>query len=215
MIDLSNITLVSVASVRVDKTIKALKYSSKDIKFGSVKLITHEVVNDPEITVVNVDKMDYEQYNKFIVFELFKYIDTDYALIIQDDGFVVNPNQWKPEFLNYDYLGAPWPLPHDDFSYRDAFNNLIRVGNGGFSLRSKKILSLATELNLEWKSYFGYYNEDGFFTCHNRHLYEQNGCVYAPLDIAKHFSHEIQIPETVGITPFGFHGKNNPYNNLI
>ena len=149
MIDLSNITLVSVASVRVDKTIKALKYSSKDIKFGSVKLITHEVVNDPEITVVNVDKMDYEQYNKFIVFELFKYIDTDYALIIQDDGFVVNPNQWKPEFLNYDYLGAPWPLPHDDFSYRDAFNNLIRVGNGGFSLRSKKILSLATELNLE------------------------------------------------------------------
>ena len=61
----------------------------------------------------------------------------------------------------------------------------------------------------------GYYNEDGFFTCHNRHLYEQNGCVFAPLDIAKHFSHEIQIPETVGITPFGFHGKNNPYNNLI
>jgi hypothetical protein len=215
MIDLSNITLVAVASVRVDKTIKALKYSSKDIKFGSVKLITHEVVNEPEITVVNVDKMDYEQYNKFIVFELHKHIDTDYALIIQDDGFVVNPNQWKPEFLNYDYLGAPWPLPHDDFSYRDAFNNLIRVGNGGCSLRSKKILSLATELELEWKSYFGNYNEDGFFTCHNRPRYEENGCIFAPLDVAKYISHEIQIPETVGITPFGFHGKNNPYNNLI
>lgn len=215
MIDLSNVTLVSVASVRVDKTIKALKYSSKDITFGDVKLITHEVVDEPGITVINVDKMDYEQYNKFIVFDLYKHIDTNYALIIQDDGFVVNPNEWNPEFLKYDYLGAPWPLPHDDFSFRDVFNNLIRVGNGGFSLRSKKILSLATELNLEWKSYFGYYNEDGFFTCHNRHLYEQNGCVYAPLDVAKYFSHEIQIPETVGITPFGFHGKNNPYNNLI
>jgi hypothetical protein len=215
MIDLSNVTLVSVASVRVDKTIKALKYSSKDITFGDIKLITHESVIEPGITVINVDRMDYEQYNKFIVFELYKYIDTDYALIIQDDGFVVNPNEWKPEFLNYDYIGAPWPLPYDDFSYRDAFNNLIRVGNGGFSLRSKKILSLADKLNLEWKSYFGYYNEDGFFTCHNRHIYEQNGCVFAPLDVAKYFSHEIQIPETEGITPFGFHGKGNSYNGLI
>jgi hypothetical protein len=215
MIDLSNVTLVSVASVRVDKTIKALKYSSKDIKFGSVKLITHELINEPEITVINVEKMDYEQYNRFIVFELFKYIDTEFTLIIQDDGFVVNPNQWKSEFLNYDYLGAPWPLPHDDFSYKDKFNNLIRVGNGGFSLRSKKILSLATELNLEWKSYFGNYNEDGFFTCHNRHIYEENGCVFAPLDVAKYFSHEIHIPENDGITPFGFHGKNNIHNNLI
>jgi len=215
MIDLSNVTLVSVASVRVDKTIKALKYSSKDIIFGDIKLITHESVIEPGITVINVDKMDYEQYNKFIVFELYKHIDTDYALIIQDDGFVVNANEWKPEFLNYDYIGAPWPLPYDDFSYRDAFNNLIRVGNGGFSLRSKKILSLADKLKLEWKSYFGYYNEDGFFTCHNRHIYEQNGCVFAPLDVAKYFSHEIQIPETEGIIPFGFHGKGNSYNSLI
>jgi len=215
MIDLSNVTLVSVASVRVDKTIKALKYSSKDIIFGGIKLITHESVTEPGITVINVDKMDYEQYNKFIVFELYKHIDTDYALIIQDDGFVVNANEWKPEFLNYDYIGAPWPLPYDDFSYRDAFNNLIRVGNGGFSLRSKKILSLADKLKLEWKSYFGYYNEDGFFTCHNRHIYEQNGCVFAPLDVAKYFSHEIQIPETEGIIPFGFHGKGNSYNSLI
>lgn len=215
MIDLNNVTLVAVASVRIDKTIKALKYSSQEIKFGDIKLITHEDVLESGISVVKVDKMDYEQYNRFIVFELHKYIDTDYALIIQDDGFVVNPKEWKSEFLSYDYIGAPWPLPYDDFSYRDAFNNLVRVGNGGFSLRSKKILSLATELNLEWKSYFGYYNEDGFFTCHNRHIYESNGCVFAPLEVAKYFSHEIQIPETEGINPFGFHGKNNSYNNLI
>ncbi|NBU82359.1 MAG: hypothetical protein EBS55_12000 [Flavobacteriaceae bacterium] len=215
MIDLTNVTLVAVASVRVDKTIKALKYSSKDINFKDVKLITNEIVDEPNIEVINVEKMDYEHYNKFIVFELYKYIDTDFALIIQDDGFVVNPDNWNPDFLNYDYLGAPWPLPQDNFSYRDISGNLVRVGNGGFSLRSKKLLSLASELNLEWKSYFGFHNEDGFFSCHNRHIYEQHGCVFAPIDVAKHFSHEIQIPETEGITPFGFHGKNNPYANLI
>jgi hypothetical protein len=215
MINLNNVTLVAVASVRIDRTIQALKYSSKNITFGDVKLFTHEIINDTDFTTINVEKMDYEHYNKFIVFELYKYVDTDYALIIQDDGFVVNPQMWNSEFLNYDYIGAPWPLPHDNFSYRDIYGNIVRVGNGGFSLRSKKILSLATQLGLEWKSYFGNFNEDGFFTCHNRHLYEQNGCVFAPLDVAKYFSHEIQIAENTDITPFGFHGKNSPYNNLI
>lgn len=215
MINLDNVTLVSVACVRVDRTVKALKHSFKNINFGDVKLITNENIVDPNIEVIKVKKMDYENYNKFIVFELHKHIDTDFALIIQDDGFVVNSEKWNSEFLKYDYLGAPWPIPNDNFSYRDFFGNLIRVGNGGFSLRSKKLLSIATELNLEWKNYFGFYNEDGFFTCHNRHIYEQNGCIFAPLDVAKYFSHEVEIEETKGITPFGFHGKNNPYNNLI
>ena len=151
--------------------------------------------------------MDYEEYSRFIVYDLHKHIDTEFALIIQHDGFVTSPDKWNDTFMNYDYIGAPWPLPTDGFSYRDAFGNLIRVGNGGFSLRSKKLLSLPTKLNLEWKSYFGFFNEDGFFTCHNRHLFENEGCVFAPLEVAKYFSHENKIPEIEGITPFGFHRK--------
>jgi len=217
MIELKNVTLIAVACVRVDRTIKALKYSMRDIKFNSVKLITNEVINDDLIEVINIDKLDYEGYNKFIVFDLYKYINTDFVIIIQDDGFIINPNKWDEQFFNYDYIGAPFskPLPNDNTSYRDPFGKLMRVGNGGFSLRSKKILKLATELNLEWKSYFGYWNEDGFFACHNRHLYEENGCVYAPVEVAAKFSHERQTQETLGITPFGFHGKNNKYNKLI
>jgi hypothetical protein len=106
-------------------------------------------------------------------------------------------------------------LPIDDYSYRDAFGNIVRVGNGGFSLRSKKLLKLPTDLNLEWKSYFGFFNEDGFFTCHNRHIFEQHGCVFSPIEVASNFSHEVKIPETDGINPFGFHGKNCIYYNLI
>jgi hypothetical protein len=215
MINLENVTLIAVACVRVERTLKALKYSKKNINFKSVKLLTNEEISDDEIEIIKINNLDYEQYNKFIVYDLYKYIDTTHALIIQDDGFVVNPEKWDDVFLNYDYIGAPWPLPNDSFSYRDPFGNIIRVGNGGFSLRSKKILSLAKNLNLEWKSYFGFYNEDGFFTCHNRNLYEENGCKFAPIEIASLFSHEIQIPETQGIIPFGFHGKNNIYNNLI
>ena len=215
MIDLKNVTIVCVDCVSAERALKAMEFSMKEINFGSAKIITSQNISHDLIEVVKVDKLDYVEYSRFIVYELWKHIDTDYALLIQSDGFVVNPTYWQDDFLNYDYIGAPWGLPKDDFSYRDAFGNIVRVGNGGFSLRSKKLLSLPTELNLEWKPYFGYYNEDGFFTCHNRHLFVNEGCVYAPLDVAKYFSHEVEIPETAGIIPFGFHSKWSQYNNLI
>ena len=208
---LENVTMVAVAGVRIPETIEALKISSKDIKFGAVKLFTHEEVKVEGVEVINIEELDYENYNRFIVFELYKHVDTEFILIIQDDGFIVNPDQWRDEFLLYDYIGAPFPIPNDNdnISYRDPFSNLIRVGNGGFSLRSKKILKLSSDLGLEWKSYYGYFNEDGFLSVHNRHLFVENGCKFAPLEVAKYFSHEANIPEISGIVPFGFHGKNN------
>jgi hypothetical protein len=129
----------------------------------------------------------------------------------------VNPDKWNDIFLKYDYIGAPFPTPTitDNISYRDPFGNLCRVGNGGFSLRSKKLLELPTKLNLEWKPYFGYYNEDGFFAVHNKHIFEEHQCIYAPINIAAEFSIEYKIPENYDVTPFGFHGKHNTYYNLI
>lgn len=216
MINLDKITLVLVTSVNIERAIKSLRYSMSGVNFAKVKLFTDLNVNlGDDIEVINIPKLDYSEYSRFIVYELYKYIDTEFVLITQDDGFVVNPDKWTDEFYKYDYLGAPWNLPHDDFSYRDPFGNIIRVGNGGFSLRSKKLLSLSSELNLEWKSYFGFYNEDGFFTCHNKHIFEENDCVFPPVEIAAKFSHEVPTPETIGLTPFGFHGKNNYYYNLI
>ena len=214
MINLDNVTIVAVSCIRVPETIRALNHSMKGINFHESILITSENVYISDINIHKIDKLDYENYNRFIVFELHKYIKTEFALIVQDDGFVINPDKWQEDFLKYDYIGAPWPLPMDTFSYRDPFNNLIRVGNGGFSLRSKRLLSLPTELEMEWKSYFGYYNEDGFFAVHNRHTFEEKGCVYAPVDVAKYFSHEAEIPEVQGITPFGFHGKSSKYNRI-
>lgn len=211
MVNLSNVTLVSVTSVNVDRTIRALKHSMKGINFGDVILLTDKDVSPNGVKTIKIPELDYIGYSKFIVYELYKHVNTEFSLIIQDDGFVTNPEKWDNKFLNYDYIGAPFPLPkpNDNISYRDPFGNLVRVGNGGFSLRSKKLLSLPTELNLEWKAYFGYYNEDGFFAVHNKHLLEENGCVFAPVDIAGDFSVEYETAETIGKTQFGFHGKHN------
>lgn len=209
--DLRDITIISVTGINSKKHLSAIKYSCQHINFGHKKLITSEKIEDSEVEIIKLDKMDYEEYSRFLVYDLGDFIDTTHALIVQSDGYVVNPNQWNKIFLNYDYIGAPWPIPSDDFSYRDPNGNLCRVGNGGFSLRSKKLLKLAKELNLEWKDYFGFYNEDGFYCCHQRESYEKNGCKFAPIEIASMFSQENIIEENREIIPFGFHGKNNPY----
>lgn len=202
MLKLPSITLVAFGSTNIEGMKRALKYSSQDIQWGDVRLITQPC-----------DGID--EWNRAVVFDLGSYIDTPYALLIHPDGFVVNPKSWMPEFLGYDYIGAPWPLPTDDYSYRDINGTIQRVGNS-VSLRSKKLLDLPKKLNMEWRSFHGNTNEDGYICVNMRHLFEQAGCKFAPLEIAKYFSHETMIPEIEGIQPFAFHrhhGTNSNYPN--
>ena len=150
MLNLDNITLIALTSIKLEKTIKALLYSCKDIKFGAVKLVSDiKPDNIPEpIAHEYCEKMsNIDEWNHAVIYKLGKYIDTQFAILIHDDGFIVNSNSWKPEFLDYDYIGAPWPQPNDSFSFRDINNEIIRVGNS-VSLRSKRLIDLPTVLNL-------------------------------------------------------------------
>jgi hypothetical protein len=202
------------SSIDINETISALLRSSQNITFGGIKLVTHECpINLPsKIEYCYIDRIkSLDEYSYNMIYNLENYINTDYALIVQADGYVINSDSWKDEFFEYDYIGAPFNLPKDAFSYRDIYGNIFRVGNGGFSLRSKKLIKLANELKLPWQSFHGFYNEDGFICAMNRHIYEEHGCKIAPLDVAKYFSHEAEIPEIQGIDPFGFHGKWSKY----
>jgi len=216
MKELNNVTIAAVAGVRADEALFAIEYSMRELKFKAAKLITPDTtLKSDTVEIISCPPLNYEGYNKFIVFELWKHFDTDHVLLVQDDGFVVNPEKWNDEFLDYDYIGALWPLPSDDFSFRDPAGELYRVGNGGFTLRSKKLCKLATDLNLEWKSYYGYFNEDGFICVHNRKIYESNGCVFSPIEVAVEFSQETEVPKELFTIPFGFHGKDSYYYKSI
>jgi len=209
MLDLSNVTLIAMTSVKIPQTIKALQYSSKGIKFGAIKIISDiEPDNIPDDIIHEyTEKMsNIDDWNYSIIYKLGKHIETEFAILIHDDGFIINPKSWRSEFLEYDYIGAPWPLPMDNFSYRDINGEIIRVGNS-VSLRSKKLIDIPVTLNLEWKPFHGYYNEDGFICVNYRHIYKEHGMKFADIDVAKYFSHETQLPETIGIEPFAFHGR--------
>lgn len=197
MLKLPNVTLVALTNKDFEGHKKALELSSIGIEWGARKIIWDDTIKD------------IDDWNRKMIYELTDYVQTDFAMVIHADGYVIRPDLWKTEFLDYDFIGAPWPLPQDNYSYRTSsythkLGELIRVGNS-VSIRSKRILDLPRKLGLEWKPYYGNTNEDGFLCVHNRDILHSHGIKYAPLDIAKHFSKEHKIEENEGIETFAFH----------
>lgn len=217
---LPNVTLAAMTSVKIYETIKALEYSMQGIDFGEVVLITHrKPLSLPKtITYRHTSKLkDIDCFNYKIAYELGDYIHTDYVLLVHYDGFVVHPEKWQERFLEYDYIGSPWPIPKPGtvHSYNDIYGNLCRVGNS-VSLRSKRFLDFPKKAGLEWKrDAEGLYNEDTFLCCMNKHRFEEAGMKFAPVEVAAQFGHEHPVPETLKVdAPFIFHkwrGRNSQY----
>jgi hypothetical protein len=217
MIKLGDVTLVAVATTEVEATVKALAYSILGIEFACIKLFSHVLPeNLPASTqFIKIDAFpDVGEWGRFVVFDLHKYIDTKHIMLVHSDGFIINPDMWRQEFLDFDYIGAPWPMPEDDYSFRDYYGNVIRVGNS-VGLRSLKILKLPSELGLPWDAdHHGNRHEDIFLCVTNRHILQKQGIEFAPLSVARYFSHERPVSETSGIKPFAFHkwmGPNETY----
>jgi len=141
MLDLSRITLVAIDNTsRVPNTIRAIYTCLDQAKFGSVKLITSKEIKDQyqnslQQDGIVVEEMVYpiteiNEYSKYVLYDLHTHVDKEFCLLIQDHAFIVNPNAWSDEFLEYDYIGAPWPYREN--SYLTPFNEHIRVGKVDF-----------------------------------------------------------------------------------
>lgn len=133
--------------------------------------------------------------NECCMYEMPKYIICDHALNIQWDGFIVNPDSWTDEFLEYDYIAPPWPLTN-------LVNPDWRVGSGGFCLFSRRMAQLWGSLDdphpapNDW--------ETGAI---KRASFEKRGMKYAPLELAMRFGEEIPLEDKPRVEkPFGIHG---------
>lgn len=205
---LPNVTLICVATNDYEGGVNALVKSSQSIKWGDIKLITSSSKLDAieNLLMWGIKTIDIEPFktiddwNKFIFYNLYQYIDTDFCMLVHPDGYVINPEEWSDEFLKYDYIGAPWPAG----CHFDTQGNEVRVGNS-VSIRSKRILELPSQWNLPWEEYNGTYNEDTLLCVRWRESFKGQGITYAPVNIAAKFAHEIPVPETEGLKPFAFH----------
>lgn len=212
-IQLPTVTLMTTTSVRLPEHIEAIKKCCENIKFGKVILVSHELPKDlpdyveykyyPEIR----DIMD---FNILMFRNVGKFVETSHALFCQDHAFVTNPELWDNDWLQYDYIGAPWPIREN--SYIDDNGERVRVGNGGFSLRSSKLMQLPLKLNIPLVHEQGFYNEDGNICCYHKSKFLAHGIKYAPVEVAAKFSYENPVPENQGIPSFGFHRFQNPAN---
>ena len=133
---LQNVTLCIADCANPYLASLAIEKSLRVCDFHQVLFFTDKKINlDTPVEIIKIDKIDsIDSYNKFILKDIGRYISTDFVLLIQWDGYVLDASAWRPEFTNYDYVGARWHW-HPEGK---------RVGNGGFSLRSKKLLDITS-----------------------------------------------------------------------
>lgn len=165
--------------------------------FAEAVLLTHAGFTccDPRIQIRSVPVLrSAADYSRFMIRDLSAHVRGSHALIMQWDSFVLDASAWDPAFLAWDYIGAPWP------------HRQHPVGNGGFSLRSRRLLEA-----LQAPEIVEVHPED-YWICDGYHdLLVSRGVRFAPLALASRFAFELSPP--TGPT-FGFHGLFNLHRAL-
>lgn len=192
---LSDVTLCAVSSSNVAATILALEASlaqimvAETLLFTDVDPATLGIAISDAIRIVPIERIGSSvAYSRFILEQLVDHVQTSHCLIAQWDGHVVAGARWSDEFLDYDYIGASWP----------QFDDGHTVGNGGFSLRSRRLMEACRHPDFR-----GHHPEDVAICRSNRVMLEQRGLRFAPAELADRFSAERSgDPANV----FGYHG---------
>lgn len=199
---LPDVTVVAITTRDYGYTATSIKKTLQHIKPHSVLFFSDIKFNDPDYECVIIPKMDWKQYNEFVCKELWRYVTTNHMLLIQWDGHVIDSSAWTDEFLDYDYIGAPW-------TYKDGRN----VGNGGFSMRSKRLMEIMATDEMIAKN--GIYAPEDEVICrlYRRYLEETYKISFAPEELAHQFSYEMHPP---AMSTFGFHANfHEPYKEFI
>lgn len=193
--DLTNVTLITVDCRYPNRSKAGADICQKDFTFGAVKILSSIPDSDPRI--VPIDEINNGKiYSEFYIKELWKYIDTPFALTYHNDSFIANPDAWTDEFLEYDYIGPPW-----------YHVGKLRVGNGGFALRSRRLMKYVAE---NYKNIGGNLEPEDQWICETaRPFLEKEGMKFAPEELAKRWGKEGSLRGVVWNGEFGWHGINS------
>jgi hypothetical protein len=158
-------------------------------------LITDTLVDTRHPQKRLAQKIDFLGYSEFVLFCLHHFIETDYALIVQADGWALNQANWDDKWFEYDYIGG---LTHGALAEGTFFpwykwvgkRDPLVVQNGGFSLRSKRLLEAPSRYGIvrHIKGDFALNNEDIQLCCYMRPALESVGMVFEPDEEAKRFA---------------------------
>lgn len=212
MKNLHNVCLITIDGVgdKTNQLDEIVQWCNYHFKFKTtIRITCDDAQNIKENSYVKIPKLNYYEYNKLCVNNLYDFtshVDFTHCLLVQEDGFIVNPDLWDDAFLNYDYIGAPW-LKYDNedpFPWVKQYGIKCAVGNGGFTLRSKRLLKECKPLLYEQN----YPNEDVFICANAGDYLRSKDLIFADINTAARFSLETKnyINDSLN-NCFGFHGK--------
>jgi len=196
---LDDVTICTIASTNVELSARAVGICTAQCQFGDALLFSHQQVDGP-FNFVSIGRLDSRaSYGDFLIQKLPEYVRTPFLLLVQWDGYVTDPMAWMDDFRLYDYLGARWFW----------FNDGLTVGNGGFSLRSKRLIDILAREKLAMDTSV----EEDVLICrvHRPMLERKYGIRFAPETIADRFSYERADPTE---PTFGFHGLFNFWRHV-
>lgn len=191
--DLPNVTLITVDCRYPNRSKAAADICQKDFTFGAVKILSSVPDSDPRI--VPIEEINNGKiYSEFYIRELWKYVDTPLSLTFHNDAFIANPDAWTDEFLEYDYIGPPW-----------YHLGKLRVGNGGFAIRSRRLLEYVAK---NCDKIGGKFEPEDQWICETaRPFLEKEGMRFAPEELAKRWGKEGNLRGVVWNGEFGWHNS--------
>ena len=212
--DFSSITAICVDTLNHELALAACERMAAH-GFADLVLVTDDRV-DPHLERNAVPGLRIERiaplvgrgaYSQYVLKSLPQHVHTSHALIFQWDGFVLDTRRWRAEFLDYDYVGGLFP---PDIAAQ--FGQW--VGNGGFCLRSARLMAAVAGMVDDCN---GIAEDAVICALLSARLQDEHGLRFAPPELAMHFSAEhmtlpnnrAQRPDLVTDDVFGFHGLFN------
>jgi hypothetical protein len=186
-------TLVCIDCQYPRLALRALRLTLAQCEYPAVKLFTDALDIAPEldarIELVPIRRISSAaEYSRFVIKELAHQVTTDFVQIVQWDGYVINGPAWTDEFQKYDYIGARWWFREDGWN----------VGNGGFSLRSRRLLEALQDPEILVE----HPEDDVICLVYRELLQDRYGIRIAPAELADRYSFEGAPPT---LREFGFH----------
>lgn len=177
---LPHVTLCCIDTRTPELALYAMRRCMQHLTFARCVLISSK--QSKHLDVHGIDLVEIaplrsiDEYSNFVIKCLADYVQTSHVLLIQWDGFVCDPQMWTDDFMDFDYIGAPW--------VSGTLAN--QVGNGGFTLRSRKLLKA-----LQSDDYLAHNPEDVCIAVtHRERLEREHGIRFADVETASRFACE-------------------------
>jgi hypothetical protein len=204
MLTLPDITLVAVVTRAHDLARVAINDCVSKVSFGGVLIYTNEpgrvAVSNAEYATVS-DWPTKREAGNFYYTDAAKPIKTSRALLMEWDAGIGDVAAWSDEFLEYDYIGAPWPWLRN--------GDPLNVGNGGFALYSKRLIDFVYANRVR----FPMWTDMDISRTHRPAIERETGFKWAPAEVAERFSFEGWNGRGGANKPtqpsFGYHGVFN------